>query len=317
MTATTAPAVSRMIRTIVFPGGFNWPIFVAQDLGLFAAQGLDVTVVPTTNSKQQMAGLIDGEYDIAMTAIDNVIAYNAGQGEAPTKNRSDLIAVMGADSGFLHLVGVPGTESITALKGRKVGVDALTTGYAFVLLRMLEQAGVSRSDVDFVESGGVLARFEALMQQKFDATLLVSPFDAAAEKKGFVRLGSGLDLLGAYQGVVAAVRRDWAAENPTSVTGYIVAWRKALDWLFEPANKGAAIALLQEHLPTMERPIAEISYAILLDPASGFYRDAALNVAGVRTALDLRSAYGVPGADLGDAGDHIDTRYYEEAAGSA
>ena len=93
---------------------------------------------------------------------------------------------------------------------------------------MLELAGVKRSAVEFVEAGGVMARFEALMQQKFDATLLVSPFDAAAEKKGFARLGSGLDTLGAYQGVVAAVRRRWAAENRDCVTGYIAAWREAL-----------------------------------------------------------------------------------------
>ncbi|MEW5422953.1 ABC transporter substrate-binding protein [Amorphus sp. 3PC139-8] len=313
MTNPAAPAALRPVRTIVFPGGFNWPIFVAQKHGLFAAQGLEVTVTPTTNSKQQMAGLIDGEYDIAMTAIDNVFAYNAGQGEAPTKATSDLIAVMGADSGFLHLVGIPGTGSIGALRGRPVGVDALTTGYAFVLLRMLELAGLSRDDVEFVESGGVLARFEALLQQTFDATLLVSPFDAAAEKKGFVRLGSGLDMLGTYQGVVAAVRRDWASENRAVVTGYIAAWRKALDWLFDPANKQAAIALLLEQLPNMEPTLAQASYDILLDPQTGFYRDAALNIEGAKTVLDLRRDYGAPGANLGAIEDHIDTSYHQEA----
>ncbi|MAS03891.1 MAG: ABC transporter substrate-binding protein [Ahrensia sp.] len=314
MTDKTAPTDIQTVRAIVFPGGFNWPIFVAQDLGLFTAHGLEVEVVPTTNSKQQMAGLIDGAYDIAMTAIDNVFAYNSGQGEAPTENESDLVAVMGADSGFLHLMGVPGAGPISALKGRRIGVDALTTGYAFVLLRMLELAGVKRSAVEFVEAGGVMARFEALMQQKFDATLLVSPFDAAAEKKGFARLGSGLDTLGAYQGVVAAVRRRWAAENRDCVTGYIAAWREALAWLFDPANKQAAIALLQEHLPNMEPAVAEISYAILLDPDSGFYRDAALNLPGAKTALELRRDYGSPDAELGSIEDHVDTSYHETAA---
>lgn len=317
MTDKTAPTDIRTVKVIVFPGGFNWPIFVAQDLGLFATHGLEVGMIPTTNSKQQMAGLIDGEYDIAMTAIDNVFAYNSGQGEAPTKNQSDLVAIMGADSGFLHLIGIPGTGSIGALKGHRIGVDALTTGYAFVLLRMLELAGVNRTDVDFVEAGGVLARFEALLQEKFNATLLVSPFDAAAEKKGFVRLGSGLDTLGAYQGVVAAVRRQWAVENRECVTGYIAAWREALDWLFNPANKQKAIALLQKHLPNMEPAVAEISYAILLDPSSGFYRDAALNLAGSKTALELRRDYGSPDAELGSIEDHIDTSYYKDAAETA
>ena len=311
---TDTARVRQDIRIIVFPGGFNWPIFIAQERGLFAEQGLDVILTPTTNSKQQMAGLIDDEYDIAMTALDNVIAYNAGQGEAPTQNKSDLVAILGADSGFLHLVARPEIGSITALKGCDIAVDALTTGYAFVLLRMLELAGVAQSDVTFVEAGGVLARFEALLQKKFDATLLVSPFDAAAGKQGFVSLGSGLGVLGAYQGVVAAVRRDWANENRTAVEGYITAWRQALDWLVNPANRDDAVAVLQRHLPNMATAVAEASYGILLDVESGFYRDAALRLMGARIVFELRQTYGAKGADLGQIEDHIDTSFYNNAS---
>lgn len=305
------------IRAIVFPGGFNWPIFAAQDLGFFAGQGLDVSIVPTGDSKQQMAGLIDGEFEIAMTAIDNVYAFNAGQGEAPTRAEANLVAVMGADSGFLHLVGLPETESASALRGRRVAVDALTTGYAFVLLRILERAGLSREDVSFVEAGGVMARFEKLLRQEFDATLLVSPFDAAAENKGFARLGSGLDALGTYQGVVAAVRRDWAKANEKTIVGYITAWRQALDWLFDPANREAALALLLKHLPHMEPAVAAITYDILLDPKTGFYRDSALNIEGAQVALDLRRDYGAPDAELGTVEDHIDARFHAASGGAA
>ncbi|MEC7760603.1 MAG: ABC transporter substrate-binding protein [Pseudomonadota bacterium] len=316
MTPPRTPSARTEIRTIVFPGGFNWPLFVAQKQGFFADEGLTVSIVPTTDSKQQMVGLIDGEYDLAMTAIDNVYAYNAGQGAAPTRETPDLVAVMGADSGFLHLVGVPGTVSVAALNGHKVGVDALTTGYAFVLLRMLELAGIGRDDVTFVESGGVMSRFAALMEQNFDATLLVSPFDAAAAGQGFVHLGSGLDTLGSYQGVVAAVRRDWAKAHPDATTGYIRAWRRALDWLGDPANRDAAIALLLDEVPQMEPRVARISYDILLDPETGFYRDGALNMDGARMALDLRRAYGAGGSDLGTVEDHVDTRFHAASGGA-
>jgi len=310
---TDTARVRQNIRIIVFPGGFNWPIFVAQEHGLFAAQGLDVSLTPTRNSKQQMAGLIDGDYDIAMTAFDNVIAYNAGQGEAPTQNDPDLVAVLGADSGFLHLVVRPGIASIKALKGCDIAVDALTTGYAFVLLRMLELAGVAQNDVNFVEAGGVLARFETLMKREFDATLLVSPFDVAAGKEGFASLGSGLGVLGAYQGVVATVRRDWGNENRAAVEGYIIAWRQALDWLVDPANQDEAIALLERQLPNMDAALARASYSILLDAEAGFYRDAAIRLDGAKTVFDLRQAYGLEDADLGRVEDHIDTSFYEAA----
>ena len=73
------------LSVIVFPGGFNWPIWVAQDKGYFASDGIEVNLTNTPNSVFQLTNLIEGKFDIAMTAIDNVIAYMEGQGEAPTK----------------------------------------------------------------------------------------------------------------------------------------------------------------------------------------------------------------------------------------
>src|SRR5262245_2459276 len=55
----------------VFPAGFILPLWVAQDKGLFARNGLQVRLIATPNSVQQMTGLIDGRFDLAMTAVDN------------------------------------------------------------------------------------------------------------------------------------------------------------------------------------------------------------------------------------------------------
>src|SRR5476649_1113567 len=89
------------VTVIVFPGGFNWPIWVAQANGYFERNGIAVTLTPTPNSVFQLTNLIDGKFDIAMTAIDNVVAYNENQGEAPTVAKPELIAFMGGDNGFL------------------------------------------------------------------------------------------------------------------------------------------------------------------------------------------------------------------------
>ncbi len=79
-----------------FLAGFNWPLWVGQDKGFFAREGLDVRLEPTPGSIAQMSGLIDGRFDIAMTAIDNIVAYMEEQGEAETVAQPDLVAVMGA-----------------------------------------------------------------------------------------------------------------------------------------------------------------------------------------------------------------------------
>jgi ABC-type nitrate/sulfonate/bicarbonate transport system substrate-binding protein len=303
------------VSVIVFPGGFNWPIWAAQEKGYFERNGVAVTLTPTPNSAFQLTGLIDGKFDIAMTAIDNVIAYMEGQGAAKTTQAPDIIAFMGADNGFLRLITIPEVKSYADLKGKQVSVDAMTTGYAFVLRKLLEKGGLKYTDTEFVSAGGVLQRYQALMEKKHAGTLLISPFEVNAQAKGFNLLANADEALGRYQGLVGAARRSWAKENEEAVVAYIRAYIAGLDWLYDPANKADAIALLRKNLPNMSEELAAKSYEILLNPKTGFARHAELDIEGVKTVLALRSEYGEPRKQLTDAAKYYDLRYHAKARG--
>lgn len=311
--APAARAGTKPLEVIVFAGGFNWPIWAAQQQGYFAQDGLDVRLTPTPGSEYQLKNLIEGKFDLGMTAIDNVIAYQEGQGEAQVSVVPDLFVFMGGDNGFLRLVTVPAVKSYADLKGKELTVDARTTGYAFVLEKMLQKGGLKDSDYSLVKAGGVLARFDDLMQQKHAGTLLLSPFEVPAQAKGFNLVGSAIDVLGHYQGLVGAARRGWAKEHPEELIGYIRAYTRGLGWLYARKNKEAAIALLREKLPNMSPELAAKSYDILLAASGGFAPKAEIDMEGVRTVLALRSEYGEPKKTLTDPAKYIDLTYYHEA----
>jgi ABC-type nitrate/sulfonate/bicarbonate transport system substrate-binding protein len=218
---------------------------------------------------------------------------------------------MGVDSGFLRLVAVPEVKTIADLKGKQISVDALTTGYAFVLRKLLENGGLKPSDIEFVSAGGGRERFTALLEKKHAATLLISPFEVVAEAKGFNRLANADEALGHYQGVVGAARRSWAKQNEKELVGYIRGYKAALQWLFDPANKAEAIAILRKHVPDMSEEAATRSYDILVHPTKGFYRDGALDVEGIRTVLQLRSGY--TGKTLTEPAKYFDNAYFDKA----
>lgn len=312
LTAATAQT-QKPIEVIVFPGGFNWPIWVAQDKGYFERNGVSVKVTPTPNSQFQLKNLIEGKFDIAMTAIDNVVAYTEGQGAAKVDVQPDIFAFMGGDNGFLRLVAVPDVKTISDLKGKQVSVDALTTGYAFVLRKLLENGGLKPGDFEFVSAGGVVQRYQALLKKEHAATLLISPFEVNAEAEGFNRLANADEALGRYQGLVGATRRSWAKENEKELTGYIRAYIAALDWLYDPANKAEAIAILRKNAPNLSETLAARSYDVLLHPSKGFTRGAVLDAEGVKTVLQLRSQYAEPKKELTDAGKYYDLSYYDKA----
>jgi len=304
VSATSAQSPAKL-EVIVFPGGFNWPIWVAQEKGFFLENGVAVNITPTPGSVFQLVNLIDSKFDIAITAIDNLIAYREGQGEDP-KPGPDLIAVMGCDQGFLKLVTVPEVKSFADLRGKTVSVDARTTGYAFVLFEILDRNGLREPDYKVERAGGVLQRFQALMEKKHDGTLLLSPFEVQAEARGFNTLASASQVLGAYQGLVAGVRRSWAEKNREALIGFIRAYVRAVDWLYDPGNKAEAIALFRRNLPNMPAEGVEASYRLLLDPQTGFQQRGAINLDGVARVLSLRGKWAEPKKELG-----LPSRYYE------
>ena len=303
----------KKIEVIVFPGGNNWGHWVAQANGFYAKRGVEVNLTPTPGSEYQMTHLHAGKFDIAMTAIDNVVAYQEAQGPVPLDN-PDFFAFMGTDNGFLSLVAAPEIKTIADLRGRTLSVDAMTTGYAFVLRHMLEKHGIGLGDVTYETSGGVLERWTALQEKKHVASLLVTPFEMIAKAKGFTVLARAVDMLGAYQGGVGAAKRAWARANPTALIGFIGGYRDGVAWLYDRANKTKAIELLRQHMPNVDATMAEAIYGVLLAERGGLYRDAAIDMPGVATVLKLRSAYAGTKKSLTDPSKYIDLAYFAKAA---
>src|SRR5215204_6124005 len=70
------------LRVIAFDGGWNLPMWAAQRQGYFEANGVSVVLSYTPTSAFLVTSLLDGKFDIAFATIDNLIAYQEGQGEA-------------------------------------------------------------------------------------------------------------------------------------------------------------------------------------------------------------------------------------------
>lgn len=307
----------RDLSIIVFPGGFNLPLWAGMSQGFYAQRGLALKLHFTASSMEQLAGLIRGEWDLGLTAFDNVVAYQEGQGEAAIDRAPDLFAFMGGDDSFLRLVVQTGIKGYADLRGKTLSVDALTTGFAFVLRKMLAINGVAENEVTFERAGGVMQRWEALKAGKHAGTLLITPFELIAQKLGLRLLQSARDVFPRYQGLVGTTRRSWAAANGEALAGFIRGFLDSLAWLYDRKNKSAACAILVEKVPNMGAELAAATYDILLADKGGFARKAELDPEGMKTVLALRSEFGWPQKALTDPAKYVDLSYYERAANSS
>lgn len=311
--AAQAPAAVPL-RVIAFDGGWNLPIWAAQRQGYFDANGVAVQLAYTPNSAFLVTSLLDGKVDIALATIDNLVAYQEGQGEAKIPDNPDLFAFMGGDGGFLSVVARPGIDTVAALKGKTLSVDAMTTGLAFVLRELVVQGGVAETDVTFVRAGGTVNRYRDLIAGKHDATLLRTPFELLAAGRGF-KVVATAESLGAYQGTAGFARRSWARDHEAALVGFLKAYKAATDWLYDRGNRDVVEALLVANIRDMTPALAKQSYDLLLADKGGLARDLAPDPAAIRTVLALRSKYGVPPKALTDPAKYVDLTYYDKAFG--
>ena len=296
------------LRVVGFAGASNLPLWIGQERGFFGRQGVEPTFEITPNSVEMVRNLYAGRFDLAMTSIDNVVAYDEGQGEAGLSSNPDFVALFGIDDAMLSLVAMPEIKSIADLKGKTVSVDAMTTGFAFVLRNMLAKAGLSESDVVFSKVGGGAQRLQALLRGEQVATLLNAPLDSMAQSKGFVRLATARSIVGPIQGGVGMARRDTAARLANELEAFIRGFHESIQWLSQPSNRVDAAECIVRHMHVGQDEALQI-YDRVLDPSAGIFRDMRINREGVDTVLRLRSAYGVPPKLLSNPDRYVDESY--------
>ena len=177
------------VRVISFDGGWNLPVWAAQRQGFFEANGVAVQTSYTPSSGFLIASLFDGRQDIALALMDNLIAYQEGQGEVKIPEPPDLVAILGGDGGFLSVVAAPGVKSFADLKGKTLSVDALTTGAAFVLRELVAKNGLADHDVSYVRAGGTANRYADLARRQARCHAAAHTVRVARAESRFPRFG--------------------------------------------------------------------------------------------------------------------------------
>ena len=257
---------------------------VARDTGALADAGLDVTETPVPSSPSQFSALLDGSLDAVLTSPDNVLAYRYSPTN-PLGRTADARIVSAVDRGLglaLYAAAEP-----TELRGGTFGVDVPGSGFAFAMYALAESVGLGRDDYEVVALGSTPKRLRALLRGECAATMLNAGNELHAEAAGYRALAAVSRTCAPYLGTVLAVVGD-ARLEPAGRLATALA-RTAADVvagrLDGPTTTEAAGAL---GLPAL---LAERYLARLKDPTEGLVPDGVVDLAAIRTIVDLRRRY--------------------------
>lgn len=273
------------LKLITFGG--NTTITLAEARGLMEEAGLAVEVTKTPSSTFQMRGLIEGDFDVASTAFDNVLAWSGREGP-------EVVAVARAAEGVnLPIYVRPEISDWEDLRGKRLAVDAVDTAYGLVLRKVLEAHGLHLDkDYEFVPEGATQARFESMERGDTYAGVLNPPWNARGEAAGLKLLGDHREVAPNYPGGVYAVSKPWLAGHEDLLVAFLRAQAKAAAWARQDlaAAAEALAAKTGQDAATADRMVRRIPEALALDPEA------------LRIPLDIRVSFGLTppmGQDVG------------------
>jgi ABC-type nitrate/sulfonate/bicarbonate transport system substrate-binding protein len=262
-----------------FGGASTLPLRVAEEVGFFAARGLQVRRTVTTDSDRLREALRDAQLAIVHAAPDNVIAWSdAGV---------PVSAWLAGSSGPISLVART-AESVVSLRGSRIGVDSPLSGFAPILRKLLMAGGVGEDEVELVSLGATRFRFVALEEGAVDATMLTLPWSLLAERSGAVILGDHTDIAPGLLTSCAASLPAWLSENQSRAMAYADAIDTSVLWLRDPANGERASQLLATDMK-LEVEVAAAVLALMLDAARGWPTGARLHGPELTPTWDLRA----------------------------
>lgn len=282
----------------VFPGPQNLGLYVAIARGLLP----EVELSFTANSQAQREGIANGTYQIAQAAVDNAVAL-------VDTRQADVVVVAGGGNGLNDFIVRPEIDSIAALGGKTLVVDATHTAYAFLAYKLLAEHGLATGSYAVLPAGGGLERLQAMRADpRHAAAMLNPPASLMALGAGYRSFGPGARVVGAYQADGVWVLRSWAAANGATLVRYLHATIAGLRHARE--HRAEAATILAQRLK-LDASLATACVDAVLGPG-GLAQDARFDWAGFRNALALRAE--IQGTSTVAAPErYVDLSYYEKA----
>ena len=281
LAASASPAQAQELKRIsighVAPTASNWTNFVAIEKRFFQREGLQEDITYVGNVANTVQQLVGGSFDVAVSTFDTAIRAVANGGNVV------LIGSLVVKYPY-SIMTAPDIARLADLKGKRVILPFEKDLLTVVWNRWVTEQGMRPAEIEQIYAGATPNRLAALANGSVQAALLTQPFDFRAAAMGYKKL---LDI-GAYAKdygfLTLLARPQWLRDHGDMARGYIRALSDAVDWLYDPANKEEAIAILARGTK-LDLPIAVQCYQAYIVDLQPFSRKLAVPEQIVRSTV--------------------------------
>ena len=227
--------------------GYNVPIWVTQEAGLFKKHGLNGELVMISGASQSMQAMLANETQVANTS-----------GSAPVQAKiQGADAVIIATSYDLIPYGVVVHKDIRTpadLKGKRIAISRFGGITELAVKLAVEKFGLSPKDVTMIQAGPDAQRIPAVATGTVAASVLAPPGLFAASAQGLRILADLSDLGVKYPTSSFFVMRSYLVENRASLKKFLMALTEGLHIYVN--DKDFSMRVMQKYTKLGDREIA-------------------------------------------------------------
>ena len=254
-----APAVLRAQavekpKVTIAVGGKNLlyylPLTIAEQLGYFKAEGLDVTIVDFAGGARALQAVVGGSADVVSGAFEHTVnMQHKGQrlrafvlqGRAPQ-------IVLGVNPKTM-----PGYKTVADLKGKKIGVTAPGSSTNVMVNFILAKAGLKPSDVAIIGVGAAQGAVAAMRSGQIDAMSNLDPVITLLQRSGDLKVISDTRIVAEAEKVFGGpmpagclyAPQTYIDKNPNTIQALTNAMVRANHWI-QAAGPGEIIKAVPE-----------------------------------------------------------------------
>jgi NitT/TauT family transport system substrate-binding protein len=224
--AATGPLEKTNLIVAAVPAADAAGLYIAQQRGLFAAQGLHVKIETAVSGATTIAGQLKGQIDVSMGNYVSYLLADSPEGNNPAARQDPLEiltagSVMQANNQVMLVRRGSPIHSVADLKGKRIGVN-VPDNIGFLLISALLKAnGLLPSQVHFVRVD-FPNMGKAIEDHTVDAAWMPDPFVTANEEQYGEQPLADLNQ-GAVAGLPIAgyiVTKNWAKANPNTAAAF-------------------------------------------------------------------------------------------------
>jgi NitT/TauT family transport system substrate-binding protein len=195
-------------------------LYIAQDDGLFAGQGLHVTIEKIASSQAVIADQLEGQVDIS---AGSYTAYIAAQAAGARFRILAEASTLKPHTRVLVVTPASRITSIAGLAGRQVGVNGTNSIGTLLISALLAENGISPNKVNFVTDAlGFPAMPAQLQAGRWGSAFLAEPYVTIAEEnygdQELADLDQGATENFPIDGYVAT--QAWAGAHPQAAAAF-------------------------------------------------------------------------------------------------